>query len=501
MKDFFVQTASGMPIECPPPSTRDTVGFFMPAIISAMARPASHQIYIRSNINYHDKIKSILQDKGVSNTHIDKLFNDLHYGFGMSRGVDFENNLYKKLKEYFLEYSNTIKEDNVNEIPVDPITETERAAKNIIDYLINDDEKSSLIKEMCKNISDGKLKVENCIEQAGKKNSKRNSNNKLISNNFEFKNTIYNDNKAFNQNILESGYEISDITIHTNGNNNNKLSNTDIYLSVKYKEAQFSGLSVLGPFYGGKPTFEEFFKNANSHKKQTNESAKEIIDKINDKINIISTDGDYDYTKNNLAFDNFCKLFDISDKKQGEYSELDALINYFRVNRKDRPGDKTQKLQLYKKSIHDGSSELSDIITKLILQIIGGNYYYVNVDKIIKLPSTYNLDKGFDGLPFKLNFKNAECYLTPSSIRLVFAIDFKDFNEPNKIIKKIIGQLVFRLSEKNKQYPHRLFIKFGNKQNVQLSELSDDNQDLDNNFAEHNAEILDEILNSMKQIK
>ena len=41
MKDFFVQTARGMPMECPPPSTRDTVGFFMPAIISAMASPAS----------------------------------------------------------------------------------------------------------------------------------------------------------------------------------------------------------------------------------------------------------------------------------------------------------------------------------------------------------------------------------------------------------------------------------------------------------------------------
>ena len=41
IKDFLVQTASGMPMECPPPSTRETVGFFIPAIISAMARPAS----------------------------------------------------------------------------------------------------------------------------------------------------------------------------------------------------------------------------------------------------------------------------------------------------------------------------------------------------------------------------------------------------------------------------------------------------------------------------
>ena len=32
-------TASGIPIECPPPSTSDTVGFFIPAISSAMASP------------------------------------------------------------------------------------------------------------------------------------------------------------------------------------------------------------------------------------------------------------------------------------------------------------------------------------------------------------------------------------------------------------------------------------------------------------------------------
>ena len=39
MKDFLVHTASGMPMECPPPSTRETVGFFMPAIISGWLAP------------------------------------------------------------------------------------------------------------------------------------------------------------------------------------------------------------------------------------------------------------------------------------------------------------------------------------------------------------------------------------------------------------------------------------------------------------------------------
>ena len=37
----FAATASGTPIECPPPRTREAVGFFMPAISSAMASPAS----------------------------------------------------------------------------------------------------------------------------------------------------------------------------------------------------------------------------------------------------------------------------------------------------------------------------------------------------------------------------------------------------------------------------------------------------------------------------
>ena len=41
MKLREADTASGTPMECPPPSTSDAVGFFIPAISSAMARPAS----------------------------------------------------------------------------------------------------------------------------------------------------------------------------------------------------------------------------------------------------------------------------------------------------------------------------------------------------------------------------------------------------------------------------------------------------------------------------
>ena len=41
MKVCRPDTARGMPMEWPPPSTRVTVGLVMPATISAMARPAS----------------------------------------------------------------------------------------------------------------------------------------------------------------------------------------------------------------------------------------------------------------------------------------------------------------------------------------------------------------------------------------------------------------------------------------------------------------------------
>ena len=41
MNDCRAATASGTPMECPPPSTSDTVGLRIPEISSAMARPAS----------------------------------------------------------------------------------------------------------------------------------------------------------------------------------------------------------------------------------------------------------------------------------------------------------------------------------------------------------------------------------------------------------------------------------------------------------------------------
>ena len=41
IKLFLAATASGTPIEWPPPSTRETVGLVMPAISSAIASPAS----------------------------------------------------------------------------------------------------------------------------------------------------------------------------------------------------------------------------------------------------------------------------------------------------------------------------------------------------------------------------------------------------------------------------------------------------------------------------
>ena len=41
MKDRLADTARGTPMECPPPSTRDTVGLDILAMSSAMPSPAS----------------------------------------------------------------------------------------------------------------------------------------------------------------------------------------------------------------------------------------------------------------------------------------------------------------------------------------------------------------------------------------------------------------------------------------------------------------------------
>ena len=41
IKECFALTASGTPIECPPPTTIDTVGVFIDDMSSAMASPAS----------------------------------------------------------------------------------------------------------------------------------------------------------------------------------------------------------------------------------------------------------------------------------------------------------------------------------------------------------------------------------------------------------------------------------------------------------------------------
>ena len=41
IKLHLADTANGTPMECPPPNTKDTVGFFIPAMSSAMASPAS----------------------------------------------------------------------------------------------------------------------------------------------------------------------------------------------------------------------------------------------------------------------------------------------------------------------------------------------------------------------------------------------------------------------------------------------------------------------------
>lgn len=442
---------------------------YVPFVIKANMK-GSHNIYIRSNIDYHKDIRDIFSHNGVSDNHVNKLLKDLHYGFGRSKGVDFENNLYSTLKKYFLACKET-KLDNFT-----PITEAEKTALSVIKQLLNDYDLQ--IKTMIENITEDN--IDNYIIQTGSKNTKRNKEGKIIGAEFDLNENILNDS-GFNDNLEESGYEISDITIQLNGEENK---NKDIYLSVKYKEAQFSGIAIKLPFYPdgkyGIQNFEDFF------------DTKEV-----DNI---------EYYNTNLAFKNLCTLFNIN-----ETEEINNLLDHFKNDKDKREGGgngKKEKIKLYsQKAIRSKDVEITtsklndsgkmtnntvtktvdiyDILNRLITQIIGGNYYYVNVDKILRMPSKYDAKN----LPFEID-NRFECYLTPSSIRLVFKLKF------NRTDKNIIGQLVFRSTQKNMDYPYRLFVKFGNKQ----PGLYDDNSDLDDNFAEHNSEILNELFHSNGQL-
>ena len=64
---FLAETASGMPMECPPPSTSDTEGFRIPAISSAMASPASMSpptVLSRSSRPSMSSLSSIVASSG-----------------------------------------------------------------------------------------------------------------------------------------------------------------------------------------------------------------------------------------------------------------------------------------------------------------------------------------------------------------------------------------------------------------------------------------------------
>ena len=50
---------------------------YVPFVIKANMK-GSHNIYIRSNIDYHKDIRDIFSHNGVSDNHINKLFKDLH---------------------------------------------------------------------------------------------------------------------------------------------------------------------------------------------------------------------------------------------------------------------------------------------------------------------------------------------------------------------------------------------------------------------------------------
>ena len=69
IKERLADTASGTPMECPPPSTRDTVGLDMLAISSAMPSPASISpptVFSRTRSPSTSSLSSTMASSGIT---------------------------------------------------------------------------------------------------------------------------------------------------------------------------------------------------------------------------------------------------------------------------------------------------------------------------------------------------------------------------------------------------------------------------------------------------
>ena len=80
INECLAETANGTPMECPPPSTNETVGFFIPAINSAKAKMANLQASFGGKLL--PSVKQMLQEETVT---MDALQKDTEFLIGVTR--------------------------------------------------------------------------------------------------------------------------------------------------------------------------------------------------------------------------------------------------------------------------------------------------------------------------------------------------------------------------------------------------------------------------------
>ena len=365
------------------------------------------QIFIRRNVTYKESVKNLLNQYGIYKEGS---------GFGKSAGSEYEDDLSDAIQLYIIDkYINDFKDiphlDNSFKEFIDKLFTKLKSKyedfEESIKKFINDNNTENII--WYNKQPDGKQigYITNIVCQTGGTNTKRNNKGQIFDNdtmsiNYTKGDLSSKEESKISKIIKDSGEIISDITIYPTGKN----TKNDIYLSIKCGKSQISGINIRPPFYGNK-----------------------IIPALPS-----SKDNKESFLKNNIAFNNLCKLFSI---------DKNIVFDYFVID-DDKRSDKLN-IDVIDNQINDDSSE---ILTALLLLIIGGNYWYVNSDGTIKyIP--YNLKElNNNNVPFKVIWTN-DAWLTRKSINRKARINFNN--------EYIEATLTFRTSDSDHDYPYRLF--------------------------------------------
>jgi hypothetical protein len=195
------------------------------------------------------------------------------------------------------------------------------------------------IEEGSKKVADEDWKS---IYLSGFTNTRRNSNNEILGNNYKFSDTTTKD-------VLEkSGSKIADITI--------KSASSFTYISCKLKQSQLSGVSFNAIMSGN-----EVFKNG-----ITNNLDFEDINKNSPYMDYL---------------ENFWRNFGVSSK--------DIYNRYRYLAHKDDANIETE-LNPEEIYIDINQKDLEKNISTFIVKVIGGNYWYLKPDFMCFIPDTLN---------------------------------------------------------------------------------------------------------------